>query len=273
MLSPETAAPDARAPLLVFDSGVGGLSVLERIRQHCPAAPIVYAMDRAGYPYGMRDDADLAGRIPALLGRLVERYRPRLLVIACNTASTIAINAVRHALDIPVVGTVPAIKTAATRTRTGVIGVLGTHATIRQPYLDQLIDDFAPDCTILRHGAPALVDLAEARLVGDTRLSPAASNALSGLHSQTRGRSMDTVVLACTHFPLVAHELAAAAASDLQFVDSSDAIARRVAALTCAQSWPARRPRGIVASTGPAATTQILMPALARFGLMRLDTF
>src|SRR5205823_9288298 len=158
---------DANAPILFFDSGVGGLSVLEPTRALMPNAPIVYAADSAGFPYGKRSEAEIASRVPALLGRLVERFHPRLAVIACNTASTIALEHVRSALDLPVVGTVPAIKPAAEMSKSRVIGVLGTEATVRQPYVDDLAARFAADCTIVRHGSPDLVELAEAKLGGD----------------------------------------------------------------------------------------------------------
>src|SRR5688572_30938964 len=141
------------APLLFFDSGVGGLSVLGPTRKLLPNAPIVYAADSAAFPYGKLSEAELAARVPALLGRLVERFRPRLAVIACNTASTIALDHVRAALDIPVVGTVPAIKPAAELSKSRVIGVLGTEATVRQPYVDDLAVRFAADCTLIRHGS------------------------------------------------------------------------------------------------------------------------
>jgi len=154
-----TVAPNA--PLLFFDSGVGGLSILAPARKALPNAPIVYAADSAGFPYGTKSEAEIAARVPALLGRLVERYRPRLAVIACNTASTIALSAVRAALDIPVVGTVPAIKPAALLSKSRVFGVLGTDATVRQPYVDRLAAEFGADCTVLRHGSAALVQLAE----------------------------------------------------------------------------------------------------------------
>ncbi len=155
------------APILFFDSGVGGLSVLQPTRALLPNAPIVYAADSAGFPYGKRSEAEIASRVPALLGRLVERFHPRLAVIACNTASTIALEHVRSALDLPVVGTVPAIKPAAESSRTRVIGVLGTEATVRQPYVDDLAARFASDCTLIRHGSPELVELAEAKLGGE----------------------------------------------------------------------------------------------------------
>src|SRR6478672_7626885 len=158
---------DPNAPILFFDSGVGGLSVLGPTRELLPNAPIVYAADSARFPYGKRTETEIASRVPALLGRLVERYRPRLAVIACNTASTIALDHVRSALDLPVVGTVPAIKPAAEMSKTRVIGILGTEATVRQPYVDDLAARFADDCTIIRHGSPELVELAESKLAGD----------------------------------------------------------------------------------------------------------
>src|SRR5690349_22444697 len=120
---------DPTAPILFFDSGVGGLSVLAPTRELLPNAPLVYVADNAGFPYGKKTEAELATRVPALLGRLVERFRPRLAVIACNTASTIALDDARAVLDLPIVGTVPAIKPAAERSKTRVIGVLGTEAT------------------------------------------------------------------------------------------------------------------------------------------------
>ena len=153
-------------PILFFDSGVGGLSVLAEARALLPQASVVYVADSAGFPYGTRSEAEIAARVPALLGRLAERYRPRLIVIACNTASTIALPSVRAALDLPIVGTVPAIKPAAALSRTRTIGVLGTDATVRQPYVDRLAAEFAADCTVLRHGSAELVLLAEARLTG-----------------------------------------------------------------------------------------------------------
>src|SRR3546814_473724 len=144
------------APLLFFDSGVGGLSILAPTRRILPQAPIVYAADSAFYPYGTKSEAEISARVPALLGRLVERYRPRLAVIACNTASTIALPVVRAALDIPVVGTVPAVKPAALASKSRVIGVLGTPATVRQPYVDRLPNEFGADCIVIRHGSSVL---------------------------------------------------------------------------------------------------------------------
>src|SRR6188768_3110931 len=223
---------DPAAPLLFFDSGVGGLSVLGPTRQLLPTAPIVYAADSAGFPYGKRSEAELATRVPALLGRLVERYRPRLIVIACNTASTIALAEVRKALDLPIVGTVPAIKPAAELSRTRVIGVLGTDATVRQPYVNDLAARFAGDCIVLRHGSAELVDLAEAALGGTPPPPERLRAVLDGLFGQPGGERLDVIVNACTHFPLLEAELAAAAPHPVRFVDGGPGIARRIAALT-----------------------------------------
>lgn len=231
---------DAR-PLLFFDSGVGGLSVVAPARALLPQAPIVYVADSAGFPYGTRDEAEIAARVPALLGRLAERHRPRLIVIACNTASTIALPAVRAALDLPVVGTVPAIKPAAELSAGRVIGVLGTEATVRQPYVDDLAARFAGDCRLIRCGAPALVEQAEAKLRGDPVDQGAVAAAVAPLLADPAAAGLDTLVLACTHFPLLTDELAAALPPGIRFVDGGAGIARRIAHLTAGQTWPARR--------------------------------
>jgi glutamate racemase len=256
-------------PLLFFDSGVGGLSVLAATQALLPNAPIVYAADSAGYPYGTKSEAEIAARVPALLGRLVERYHPRLVVIACNTASTIALAHVRSALDLPVVGTVPAIKPAALLSKSRAIGVLGTDATIRQPYVDRLAAKFASDCLVLRHGSAELVDLAEAKLRGE-RADPAAyTRILDGLTGQPGGDRIDTVVLACTHFRLVEPELRAA--RPLTYVDGADGIARRIAFLTNGQIWPEVAPEGVAVFTRVDGQVEALRPALARFGLTRIE--
>ncbi|KQM90989.1 glutamate racemase [Sphingomonas sp. Leaf22] len=224
-------------PILFFDSGVGGLSVVAPTLALLPTAPIVYAADSAGFPYGTRTEAEIAARVPALLGRLVERYRPRLVVIACNTASTIALPVVRAALDVPVVGTVPAIKVGAEMSHSRVIGVLGTQATVRQPYVEDLAVRFAGDCTVLRHGSAALVELAEGALAGDAPPPGAIAAELAGLLDQPEGGRIDVIVNACTHFPLMEAEMRAAA-PHIAFVDGGPGIARRIAVLTAGQPFP-----------------------------------
>ena len=255
----------ASAPLLFFDSGVGGLSVLEPTRKLLPTAPIVYAADSAGFPYGTRTESEIASRVPALLGRLAERFQPRLIVIACNTACTIALDHVRAALDLPVVGTVPAIKPAAETTKSGVIGVLGTEATIRQPYVDDLAARFASHCTVLRHGSPDLVTLAERKLAGEPIAVTDVREAASPLFEQERGEDIDTIVLACTHFPLLRDELDQAFPGR-HWVNGGPGIARRVQHLTREQPWPASYTGGIAVFTGgPPRST--LIKALAAYGI------
>jgi glutamate racemase len=241
-------APDA--PLLFFDSGIGGMSVVAAVRAALPGVPMVYAADYAGLPYGTKSEAEIAARVPALLGRLVERFRPRLVTIACNTACTIALAHVRAALDVPVVGTVPAIKPAAQATRSGVIGLLGTAATIRQPYVDRLQADHAAGMTLLRHAAPELVHAAEAKMRGEIVDPAIYAGAMRGLTGHPDGDRLDVIVLGCTHFPLIQDELSAAAPG-MRFVDGAAGIARRTAHLVAGQAWPDSPLPGIFVTTGP----------------------
>lgn len=260
---------DPGSPILFFDSGVGGLSVLAPTRALLPNAPIVYAADSAGFPYGKRTEAEIASRVPALLGRLVERFHPRLAVIACNTASTIALDHVRSALDLPVVGTVPAIKPAAEMSKSRVIGVLGTEATVRQPYVDDLAARFAPDCTIIRHGSPELVELAEAKLAGEHVLVDAVRAATQPMFDAAGGEAIDTVVLACTHFPLLQEELQAAF-PNVDYVHGGSGIARRIAHLTSGQPWPEEAPEGLMLFTGPARHPHL--EVLKQYGIAQIKT-
>lgn len=265
-----TIVPNS-APLLFFDSGIGGLSVLKAVQAVLPNAPIIFAADYAGLPYGSKTEAEIAARVPALLGRLVERYHPRLVTIACNTACTIALSHVRAALDIPVVGTVPAIKPAAEATQSGVIGLLGTAATVRQPYVDKLHADHAPDMTLLRHAAPELVHAAEAKLRGEPVPTEVYAHAMAGLTNQQDGGRLDVTVLGCTHFPLLEDELRAAA-PHMQFVDGAEGIARRIRYLTKDQSWPDRPTPGTFVTTGTIDALYSLLPALSAFGLTQIKS-
>ncbi len=255
---------DANSPLLFFDSGVGGLSVLDPTRALLPNAPFIYVADNAGYPYGKRSEAEIASRVPALLGRLVERFRPRLAVIACNTASTIALDHVRSALELPVVGTVPAIKPAAEMSKTRIIGVLGTEATVRQPYVDNLAREFASDCTIIRHGSPTLVDLAEEKLAGGAVSIDAVRAAAQPMFDAGDGSQIDVGVLACTHFPLLRGELQQAFPA-VSWIDGGPGIARRIAFLTREQPWPDQPNGGVIVFT--AEPRSPLLGTLAHYGL------
>lgn len=262
------ARPDQ--PLLIMDSGIGGLSVLKDVRALLPDAPLLYVADNEGFPYGQKPPAEIAARVPALLGRLAERYDPALIVIACNTASTIALDSVRAALHLPIVGTVPAIKPAAEQSRTRAIGVLGTASTIVQPYVDRLATRFAADCLVLRHGSHDLVELAEAKLAGEATDGADYVPILQGLLGQPGGERIDTIALACTHFPLVEEELAAAAPRPLRFVHGGPGIARRVAHLTAGTAWPSPTPEGLAVFTAEKAVSPGLAANLAGLGLPRI---
>ncbi|MFC0683650.1 glutamate racemase [Novosphingobium clariflavum] len=260
-------AVDPAAPILVFDSGVGGLSVLEEVRKALPDAPIIYAADTAGLPYGTKTEAQIAARVAGLLGRMTERFAPRLVCIACNTASTIALGMVRDVLEVPIVGTVPAIKPAAALTRTGTIGLLGTQATIRQAYVDRLEHEFAADKRLLRHGAPELVEAAEAKLRGE-RVDPAAiRRAADALRTMPGGADIDTVVLACTHFPLLEEELREAFGPDVTFVHGAAGIARQIARLTQGQEYARQGPDRAL-FTGTRDLSASYAATLARYGLI-----
>ncbi|MFM5954181.1 MAG: glutamate racemase [Novosphingobium sp.] len=261
---------DASAPVLLFDSGVGGLSVLAELRKALPDAPVIYAADNGGLPYGTKTEAEVAARVCGLLGRMSERFAPRLICIACNTASTIALAMVRDVLNVPIVGTVPAIKPAAERTRSGTIGLLGTAATIRQPYVDRLAAEFAADKRLLRFAAGELVGAAEEKLRGQSVDPAVYARAATGLREQPGGERIDTVVLACTHFPLVQPELAAAFGPEVRFIDGAAGIARRIVHLSQGQTFDRTRPDFAV-FTKDEPGLAALQPAIAGYGLAAIE--
>lgn len=216
-------------PILIFDSGVGGLSVAHALRRAYPEAGFCYACDNAWLPYGLRQDAELTERIVAVCLAAVKACQPSVLVVACNTASTLALEQLRAALSIPVVGTVPAIKPAAKLSSSRHIGLLATSATVRRPYTQQLIDSFASDCRITCIAADELVVEAERWLSANPPSQMRLNAILAPLWQATRETPpMDTVVLGCTHFPLLLPWLQAQSPRVLNWVDSGDAIARRV---------------------------------------------
>lgn len=226
--------------VLVFDSGVGGLSVLDAIAASGHALELDYAADNAWLPYGLKSDEQLRARVPALLTSLVAQWAPDIVVVACNTASTIALEQVRAALSVPVVGVVPPIKPAAALTRTGAIGLLATPATVRRAYTTDLITQFAADKCVIRFGSAALVQAAEQKLRGEAPDPAAITEAIEGLYGAPGGAEIDVVALACTHFPLVTPELAVASPRPTVWLDSGEAIARRVAHVLIAEPGQAR---------------------------------
>lgn len=214
--------------VLVFDSGVGGLSVVSEIRARLPQAYLSYAADDAFRPYGSKTEAQLRARLPGLLATLVNMLDPDALVVACNTASTTALPSIRAAVKIPVIGVVPAIKPAAEMSQTRAIGVLGTPGTVRRKYVDDLIADFAPDCHVLLQGSTRLVAEAEKKLAGQSVNMDILREEIAPLFAGRVGADVDGVVLACTHFPLLRDELRAAIRQSVNWIDSGEAIARRL---------------------------------------------
>lgn len=215
------------ARILVFDSGLGGLSIVENLVETGINSDVYYCADTAYFPYGEKSDDALIDRVPFIISQARSASMANIVIIACNTASTLALDHVRARINIPVIGVVPAIKPAVALTKSGVIGLLGTPNTVKRPYTDKLVSDFAQGKKVLRHGAIGLAAAAEAILAGRA-LDPAIVLAcVDGLFGQPDGEKIDTVVLACTHYPHLKAELQAAAPHSVTWVDSGAAIARR----------------------------------------------
>ncbi len=253
---------------LVFDSGIGGLSVLDAITASGRAIELDYVADNAWLPYGLKDDAALRARVPGLLAELAAQWRPDLVVLACNTASTIALEQTRAALSIPVIGVVPPIKPAAKLTATGTIGLLATPATIQRAYTTDLIAEFAAGRRVLGFGSATLVEAAEQKLRGALINKAAIEEAIEGLFGVEGGAEIDVVALACTHFPLLTQELASAAPRACVWLDSGAAIARRLLQVLGAEAGAARGQR---AGFTDITAARALAPAFAQRGFSSLS--
>jgi glutamate racemase len=234
----------ANPTIVVFDSGLGGLTVYREIARARPDARYVYAADDALFPYGAVAEERLIARALDLMARLVADHRPDLVVIACNTASTIVLPSLRARLPVPFVGTVPAIKPACAISQTKRVSVLGTEATVKREYTRALIREFAADCQVTLVGSARLAGLAEAALAGEPVEDAAIAAEIEPCFVDDGAARTDTVVLACTHYPLLGDRLARLAPWPVHFVDPAPAIARRVVELI----GPARNGR---ASTAP----------------------
>lgn len=215
-------------PILVFDSGIGGLSVLKAIRESLPDSRVVYVADDAAFPYGDWDEEALRLHIVELMGRLIAAHSPAAIVVACNTASTLVLPSLRERFPIPFVGTVPAIKPAAEQTRSGVVAVLSTPGTMKRDYTRELISSFARHCHVRLVGAPELARHAEARMRGDALDRDAVAAQISPCFVELDGKRTDIVVLACTHYPFLADVMADLAPWPVAWLDPAPAIARRL---------------------------------------------
>lgn len=267
MTNSPQSAPIPR--ILVFDSGVGGLSVAREIQQRLPRNPLIYASDNAFFPYGTKGEAELIARVDQVIDELLLRYPADILVIACNTASTLTLPRLRSKLSLPIVGVVPAIKPAALLSKSGVIGLLATPATVARPYTYELIREYATNCQVISLGSSELVQIAEQKLRGEAIGMDAIGKIAHELMSADQAENMDVLVLACTHFPLLKDELAQHLPAHIKLIDSGAAIARRVEFLLadCAEPPDAYTPENIAVFTKATDAAESLAPALTGFGI------
>ncbi|HLH93640.1 MAG TPA: glutamate racemase [Xanthobacteraceae bacterium] len=253
--------------ILVFDSGLGGLTVYREVARLLPQADLLYVADDAFFPYGGRKEAALIERVVGLMGDLIAGHDPDLVVIACNTASTLVLPHLRARFAVPFVGTVPAIKPACAATRSKLVSVLGTEATVAREYTRALIRDFANGVEITLVGSAQLAALAEAKLRGERIEDAAIAAEIAPCFVATASRRTDTVVLACTHYPLLTKELVALAPWPVEFIDPAPAIARRALELSGAPSSPQMGRPGRIIFTSGRPPSPALAAALADFGL------
>ncbi|MGE9553082.1 glutamate racemase [Erwinia amylovora] len=261
---------EERPTVMVFDSGVGGLSVYDEIRQLLPDLHYIYAFDNVAFPYGEKSEEFIVDRVVEIVTAVTHHYPLALVVIACNSASTVTLPALRERFDFPVVGVVPAIKPAARLTRNGVVGLLATRGTVKRPYTHELVSRFASECKTEMLGSAELVELAEAKLQG----KPVPLDEVRRiLQPWLRMKEPpDTVILGCTHFPLLNEELQQVLPPGTRLVDSGAAIARRTVWLLENES-----PKALSADSNLAFCMEIteqavqLMPVLQRYGFEKLE--
>lgn len=257
----------AAAPtILVFDSGLGGLTVFREVKAARLDARFIYVADDAGFPYGNLDEDRLIERVIDVLGRAIDEYAPDLVVVACNTASTLALGELRARFRVPFVGTVPAIKPACAQSVTKRVTVLGTQATVGREYTRALIREFASGCDVHLIGSPRLAAYAEAELAGAPIADRAIATEIAGCFIEKDARRTDTVVLACTHYPLLLERFRANAPWPVTWLDPAPAIARRVADLMRARAPGDLPPPPQIIFTSARAPTPTLAGALARYG-------
>jgi glutamate racemase len=248
--------------ILVFDSGLGGLTVLREIVQARPDARFVYVADDVFFPYGHHTEAEIIARVVPLVGELMAEHTPDLVVIACNTMSVSVMAHLRSAYSVPFVGTVPAIKPACAASKTRRVSVLGTKATVKREYTQALIRDHGQGCEVTLVGSAELASLAEAALSGIEVSDADIAAELKPCFVESGGARTDTVVLACTHYPLLLDRLTALAPWPVDWIDPAPAIARRVADLLGPPANESNEAGAamIFTSGRPHALSQALMP-------------
>jgi glutamate racemase len=252
--------------ILVSDSGLGGLTVFREIKKATPAARFVYVADDDGFPYGNQPEAALIARILVVIGKAIALYAPDLVVVACNTASTMALTELRAKFSVPFVGTVPAIKPACAQSKSKRVAVLGTQATVSREYTRALIREYAAGCDVVLVGSSHLASFAEAELAGSPVPDDAIKAEIAGCFVDTHARRTDTVVLACTHYPLLIDRFRKLAPWPIDWLDPAPAIARRVAELLGPQpKSDSPTPPEMIFTSGN-APSPVLAAALAKYG-------
>ncbi|MFP1843444.1 glutamate racemase [Lonsdalea quercina] len=270
-VSPEAVpSVSGRPTVLILDSGVGGLSVYDEVYKLLPDLHYIYAFDNEAFPYGEKPEEFVIQRVLAIVEAVQQRYPLSMVIVACNTASTISLPALRARFSFPVVGVVPAVKPAAKLTRNGVVGLLATRGTVQRTYTQELIARFANGYRILMLGSSELVDLGEAKLRGESVSTEELRRILKPWLKLSE--PPDTVVLGCTHFPLLKEELKEVLPDGTRLVDSGAAIARRALWLIEHMEKPALSIRKNIAFCLN-ITPQVLMlqPVLVRFGFDSLE--
>lgn len=259
----------ARPAILVFDSGLGGLTVFCETLRARPDANWVYVADDAFFPYGGSGETELAGRVVPLMADLIAAHDPDLVVIACNTAATLVLPHLRERFTVPFVGTVPAIKPACLASRSRLVSVLGTEGTVQREYTRGLIRDFSHGCEVTLVGAARLAAIAESTLRNEAVDEDAVAEEIAPCFvTAPDGRRTDVIVLACTHYPLLLDRLARAAPWPVDWIDPAPAIARRVTDLVGAPPPGARGGDARIVFTSGTTPPPALATALARFGLL-----
>lgn len=253
--------------ILIFDSGLGGLTVFREVVKARPDARYVYVADDAAFPYGGVPEAELIGRLTPLLGELIAEHRPDIVVVACNTASTLVLAPLRARYSVPFVGTVPAIKPACAASRSKRVSVLGTQATVAREYTRALIREFAQGCEVALVGAGRLAGYAEAELHGEAASDAAIAKEIAPCFIDAGARRTDTIVLACTHYPLLLERLRRLAPWPVDWIDPAAAIARRVVELLGPPAGPKAAGPARMFFTSGRAPSPALHAALARDGL------
>lgn len=253
--------------ILVFDSGLGGLTVFREIRKARPDARFIYLADDAAFPYGDLAEDALVSRVTEVIGDAIKKYTPDLVVVACNTASTLALVELRARFNVPFVGTVPAIKPACGQSKSKRIAVLGTQATVSREYTRALIREFAGGCDVILVGSQKLATFAELELAGAPASDAYIKAEIAPCFVDESGRRTDTVVLACTHYPLLTDRFRANAPWPVDWLDPAPAIARRVADLMREHPPSASpTPAPMMIFTSSRAPSPLLVKALAAFG-------